>query len=113
MGTTGLKEPGLRMRFTRIVGRKDPQAQHQLGWWRQVSSCVYHSLDPDAAAIRLQRGADMDYLGVGDGRREESWHSDVAAGQVWTVECRLSLDLPQTLDIREEQKDTALLVAIS
>ena len=56
----------------------------------------------------------MDYPGVGDGRREESWHSDVAAGPAWTgVEwCRLSIDLPQTLDIRQEQKDTALLIAI-
>jgi hypothetical protein len=56
----------------------------------------------------------MDYLGVGDGRREESWHSDVA---VWSRVDRCgvesSIDLPQTLGIREKHKDTALLIAIS
>jgi hypothetical protein len=45
---------------------------------------VYHSLGPEPHAIRLQHGADMDYLGVGDGRREESWHGDVAVGPAWT-----------------------------
>jgi hypothetical protein len=62
----------------------------------------------------MEVGGDMDYLGVGDGRREESWHSDVA---VWSRVDRCgvesSIDLPQTLGIREKHKDTALLIAIS
>jgi hypothetical protein len=60
----------------------------------------------------------MDSLGEGDGRREESWHSDVAAGPAWALDrwvwsgVESSIDLPQTLDIRGKHKDTALLIAI-
>jgi hypothetical protein len=54
------------MRVTRIMGRKDPQAQYQLGcWhWQQVSSCVYHSFTSDWTLMPLLSDCNMELIWI-------------------------------------------------
>jgi len=93
-----------------------------------VRRLVYHSLVTGQRTLipllsDYKMEFDMDSLGVGDGRREESWHSDVAAGPAWTldrwvgVDCgewsRLSTFLKHSISVENiSHKDTALLIAI-